>query len=230
MKMVITVALVIRMMIVAHLTSRYLDWAWILGQKDFLRIIQHGFVSEGLNCTEALKFQTNLHLKTVTSSAFKIICLSSSSYFPQIWLTVPLHFNHFIATFIAYFTFTFTFTWQHSLSSNIMNSSKTLPQVESQTVPLHFTPFLGILSGAALTLLLIAILVVLIIRWLLKSDVKRQWPWSQEKDPWSPTCWSHPQVQRIRYWVSGADIFFLDQLNPANGWPQAKILVFTTLL
>ena len=37
-------------------------------------------------------------------------------------------------------------------------------QVESQTVPLHFTPFLGILSGAALTLLLIAILVVLIIR------------------------------------------------------------------
>jgi len=37
-------------------------------------------------------------------------------------------------------------------------------QVESQTVPLHFTPFLGILSGAALTLFLIAILVVLIIR------------------------------------------------------------------
>ena len=131
-------------------------------------------MSKGLNCTEALKFQTNLHLKTVTSSAFKIICLFSySSYFSQIWLTVPLHFNHFIATFIAYFIFTFTFTWQHSLSPNIMNSSKTLPQVESQTVPLHFTPFLGILSGAALTLLLIAILVVLIIRWLLKG-VKRQ--------------------------------------------------------
>jgi hypothetical protein len=38
--------------------------------------------------------------------------------------------------------------------------------VESQTVPLHFTPFLGILSGAALTLLTIAVLVVLIIRWV----------------------------------------------------------------
>ena len=151
-------------------------------------------MSKGLNCTEALKFQTNLHLKTVTSSAFKIICLSSSSYFPQIWLTVPLHFNHFIATFIAYFTF----TWKHSLSSNIMNSSKTLPQVESQTVPLHFTPFLGILSGAALTLLLIAILVVLIIRWLLKSDVKRQWPWSQEKAPWSPP----PVKENLLFFVS----------------------------
>lgn len=37
-------------------------------------------------------------------------------------------------------------------------------QIESQTVPLHFTPFLGILSGAALTLLLVAVVVVLVVR------------------------------------------------------------------